>query len=754
MPATFERLGIFKRPFGVFLTIICLGLLPRLSSAQNTSPTNNTNSVVIPPPPNVASFLKVADIPVSTYNGTGQVTIPLYTLEAGDLKIPISISYYNNGLKVTEEASWVGFGWNLNAGGVIHQNIVGNPDPLIPDASRGIAGSPLPIDISAPNNTDLQEPNRLEHGCTFLNDSYAQTIFASSQLVDNGSQLTGGNNEYDQFIYNFGGYSGKFIYPNYPTTAPVMLDRNNIQFKFDGSYFTATTPDGTQYLFTTTGHTVSNPSICSVNTTQTTTSTSWYLTQITSPDGNVATFVYQKYVSSPLPILSQSFSENQIGGNGTYLQTQGFIADINYSQVASSSSLSDNSCYSTSQEDNLILSSITTTNATIVFNTSARTDVDQGLKLDNISIYRTGETTPFKGFAFSYNYFTGSSIYGDWTTDPNVILGSNGVSAGAISTPAVQLRSQRLKLNSVQTLGASGASEPPYQFVYNTSPMPYKTSMAQDLWGYFNGYSNHSLLPDYNNLGYFDSNVPLNLINSDMSSKKMLAMRATVPQYLQAGILKQIINPTGGYTKIYYEPNQYNDLPGLHNQIRDTTLYVTDHAAGSQQIVFTVPDIGYQAVIDNPNPTLTSVNPATITVTLANANNVNCGAGILGYNSGQNNTNGLYAVLQIWDPVHSVWNPPTQNNIFDFTSTQWQNPPCSGQIVYSSAIPESLVPGQYRIVVNFPDNETGGLPEPSASASIHYKYINTQTYPNYGGGLRIKSEAEYTDANHIANQKI
>jgi hypothetical protein len=740
----FSRIIILSALLGFFTSAI----------AQNASPINNTNSNIIPPPPNVASFLKVADLPVSAYNGTGQVTIPLYTLEIGDLKVPISASYYNNGLKVNEEASWIGFGWNLNAGGVIHQNIVGNPDPVYAGSPHASASGPLPLDMPPISNSDIQQGNRLEHGCTFLDNNYNQQLFTTSQLVDNGFN-TLGNKEYDLYLYNFGGYSGKFIYPNYPTTAPVLLDRNNIKFEYDGVNYTATTPDGAQYVFSSIGRTDTNKGgSCGTNI-GTATSYSWYLTKITSPNGNTVTFVYSRFTSNSLPSLSQSYTESAIGGSGNYLQSQGFVNDFNISENPGSSGLTDNTTYSTSQQENLILDSIKSANATIVFKKSAREDVSQGVKLDNISIFRTGESTPFRGINFNYDYFLGSTLFGDWTTNSNVQLNCGGQGTQSLPSLTLAQRSERLKLKSIQVLGSNSQSEPPYQFIYDSSPLPYKTSLAQDLWGYFNGENNNSLLPDYSQMGYFDNNVPINLINGDFKYKKKLAVRKAAPRYMQAGILKQIINPTGGYTKFTYEPNHFSDLPASSNQIRDTTLYVTDSKVGNQQIIFTVPDIGYQgSVYVNGAQTVTSVNPAFITVTLASPNSpCICGPGISGYVSSSSNPNGLYAILEQWDAVNSVWSH-TENNIFDFVHSQWQNPTCSNQIVYSSTIPESLVPGKYRIVVSYPDSQTGGLPQPSASASIQYKYISSQQYLNYGGGLRVKSVVEHTDATHIYNQKV
>ena len=78
--------------------------------------------------PNSASFNKFIDHPVSLYNGTPEVSVPIYTLIDGAIEIPIVLRYNTSGVKVSEEAGWVGLGWNLNVGGLITQNVIGEYD--------------------------------------------------------------------------------------------------------------------------------------------------------------------------------------------------------------------------------------------------------------------------------------------------------------------------------------------------------------------------------------------------------------------------------------------------------------------------------------------------------------------------------------------------------------------------------------------------------------------------------------------------
>lgn len=111
---------------------------------------------------------------VSLYTGVPQISIPIYDIEVGDYKLPVSLQYYAGGIRVAQEASRIGLGWNLQAGGVItrsvsdlddlHYDIYCNEDDIsIPDSDL--------LDIPL-NNTSINEP--------------------------------------DIFIYNFAGYKGRF----------------------------------------------------------------------------------------------------------------------------------------------------------------------------------------------------------------------------------------------------------------------------------------------------------------------------------------------------------------------------------------------------------------------------------------------------------------------------------------------------------------------------------------------------------------
>lgn len=58
--------------------------------------------------PNQWSFYKYIEHPVNLFNGAQDISIELYTLKDGPISIPLTLRYNTSGIKVKEEASWVG----------------------------------------------------------------------------------------------------------------------------------------------------------------------------------------------------------------------------------------------------------------------------------------------------------------------------------------------------------------------------------------------------------------------------------------------------------------------------------------------------------------------------------------------------------------------------------------------------------------------------------------------------------------------
>ena len=112
------------------LSLYCVLCLANSKYSIAQTPGNAFNQMASLPlqAPQAASLSKYAEYPVSYYNGLATISLPIYTIEYADISVPISLNYHGGGIKVSEEASWVGLGWTLNAGGVISHDIKGGDD--------------------------------------------------------------------------------------------------------------------------------------------------------------------------------------------------------------------------------------------------------------------------------------------------------------------------------------------------------------------------------------------------------------------------------------------------------------------------------------------------------------------------------------------------------------------------------------------------------------------------------------------------
>ncbi|MES2731988.1 MAG: hypothetical protein V4714_09575, partial [Bacteroidota bacterium] len=191
------------------------------------------------PSPNVASLGKYVETPVSTFNGLPSVSVPIYEIKCGDITVPISLSYHAGGIKTTEEASWVGLGWSLNAGGVISHQVQGKDDQYI-----GSADFNSIFPTSQVNQYNAAASNIKWYGCTPYNQ-YGNFWSTTDFFTLIGESRKDG--QPDLYTYNFGNYSGKYIQFGYTNYADI--NRNNIQFINYADSIVAITPEGYKYSF-------------------------------------------------------------------------------------------------------------------------------------------------------------------------------------------------------------------------------------------------------------------------------------------------------------------------------------------------------------------------------------------------------------------------------------------------------------------------------------------------------------------------
>ena len=673
--------------------------------------------------PQAASLSKYVEFPVSYYNGLSQISLPIYEIKSGDISVPISLSYHGGGIKVQEEASWVGLGWSLNAGGVISHDIKGEDD----DYSVNHPFNQVYPDANKNNYAGEYAFAQSRTSCATIYDQ-APSAYACNNLY---TVLNGGNSvdgEPDIYGYNFGNYSGKFFSGNGQF---VDLSHNNIQFlQQAGTSFTALTPDGFTYTFSAVEKSWAYP-------TPHVTYTAYYLTQIKSPKGRVVTFQYKSFKamidehdqagqvvwSNQYPNLGYAW-----GNDGTVMQlpalSENYLAyqylQGNLSGSQAAVGVPDkpglNQTYYSTTSTNLFLDKIIFDNGYINFVKSPRNDL-YGVKLDAINIY-TSANLLVKSVPFSYSYFT-SNMGDDDLYDHNKVKNVGVYNANIDYYPS-GYRYNRLKLLNV--LIEANAHSFDYYEGDQYSTLPYKTSFNQDFWGYYNGRKgNNSLVPDYA-LTSTQVSLPVQL------SGWQGANRIPDDNFIRAGSLKRINYPTGGYADFSYEMNQFDNLSAQQQTTYRQATYGGYDAGGigAQKFYFTV----------------TSQVQCNITGGLycngmqdMNASTYNCGCRFCSGGT----PDALYAMIEQVDPATHNLITHYSNWEFDISKDAVKN--AGGSINMPN---QSLPAGTYCITVNYPDqhNPPGDLTN-NRRAELYmsfYEPVAGQTNSiGLGGGLRVKS---------------
>lgn len=98
-------------------TLLLLSVM--ISGYSQTTNEDNKALKVFPSSPDAYSLGTYGNINIGEYTGTMMQDIPLYSYAVGDIKVPVSLKYSSNGVKVDDYTTVAGLGWTLSANGVI-----------------------------------------------------------------------------------------------------------------------------------------------------------------------------------------------------------------------------------------------------------------------------------------------------------------------------------------------------------------------------------------------------------------------------------------------------------------------------------------------------------------------------------------------------------------------------------------------------------------------------------------------------------
>lgn len=481
------------------ILVLQLMLLTQFVAGQIAAFQNNSSTSeaflrkIVPPSPTAASLGKYGDQQINMFSGTASVNIPIYEIKANSISIPLSLSYSSSGLKVTEAASWVGLGWTLNGMGVVTRVVRGSADFAGSKDYFNIRTFPLPLTYSRTSNSAW--------GYLLAN-------------LDNNNF----DPEPDLYIVHAAGLSLKFYYDRYKRIQTIPYN-NSIKIKYDNTnqQYVITDDSGNTYYFGG-----SNANETSYPEGAASYISSWYLTKISSSEGNEINLSYT--VGSNF-ILQDQFTETEevkvIGSTGLCASptASGDVRQFNKQSIRP--------CF---------LNNIQTDNEIVYFirDVSERADQPGDYALKEIKVYSRSSGKYINNYNFTYSYFPQVSqlCWGEQNSFP----------AHTHDHAAV---CKRLRLDNFAEKGLEGNTSgfKTYQFQYSNKAVPARCSLDQDHWGYYNGANNMSLLPKVSDVNF-------------QSSTNNAQSREASASFGDAGLLQRVIYPTGGETNFEYEPNE------------------------------------------------------------------------------------------------------------------------------------------------------------------------------------------------------
>jgi YD repeat-containing protein len=471
-----------------YILVALFGLsIESISFAQTTSAFEHSANI-LPPSPTATELGKYGLVPVGFSTGTPSIQIPLHQFATKHLSVPLTLTYSSSGVKVDQLASWVGMNWSLESGGVITRVV------------RDVADDDANYELY-PENFNSNNPQALE---------YLQRC-ADEQFFDS---------EPDLFTFNFSGYTGKFLFDR--SGKAIVMPFQNIKISrsldtsTEESVFTITTPDGIIYTFgeSETSKTGSVGAECG-RSYEHKRETSWYLTQVSHPTGEVIYLEYEGSVYSYPFGVTQNITRKLARTGSVSVETQ--CPD-------QPSSTCVNTMYITGRYLKRIWSS---SFGEIEFvATKTRTDLDD-YKLDGINI-KSAANVLLKSFSFDYTFSTATQYSNSLTTE--------------------ELK-HRMFLTAVHEKDSNGTGIRSHSFEYNDiNGLPPRLSFAQDHWGYFNGRTNQYFVP-----------VDAQEIRDEFGRKVFTGIGGNrePAAVCNKGLLTKVTYPTGGFTTLLYEPNTY-----------------------------------------------------------------------------------------------------------------------------------------------------------------------------------------------------
>lgn len=507
--------------------------------------------------PNVANLGVYGEIPITPFTGTPNISIPLYELNLEGLKFPITLSYHSGSVKPDQHPSWVGLGWTLNAGGVIYRTINEGPDEysapgiFFDYTHRGYYFQHSILDNDSWNNADYLKER-------------ARTTYT-----------TYWDRAPDEFSFQFLEYSGKFWLSEkgewkVQCSKPIKVEfngnfvdipkdlhwppnemRRNQTPTFAG--FTLIDEKGNRFEFGYTSSAIEYSKKFFKQGLDIWFANAWHLTGIVLANGQNVRLNYERgaYIdqlySSYMRVLDQegknpkwsscnsSFASSQdmtINGellSPVYLESiNGENEDLEFNRTLSN----DLRVQSSKYHDYFTSMKLWPAFNLLMYDLNPEQKEDLDGCLSKLKWYKLSDITVERK-----NGYPNMHLVLDYDENPN----------------------QRLILKSIREEDMQHArTAKKYSFEYNRPDMlPPYLSNETDHWGYYN--AREASIMDLD--GYY-------------------AKKEANPNCASLGLLTKITYPTGGYTRLVFEPHQYSKNLKLNRWEGCFTENVDKYAGG------------------------------------------------------------------------------------------------------------------------------------------------------------------------------
>ena len=490
------------------------------------------------PSPEAISRIKHIARPTGLYTGIPEIAIPVWNNSM--CSYAINLRYHAGGIQMNELASSVGLGWSLETGSVIARVVRGLPDDL---AEKGYLYLPEDLKVVYDMNFDELVTNYNINfagfdalyniqcpGCFDLKDT---TINHIGDLYDPAPDI---------FYYNLNGMTGKFVFDQ--DGKIVTIPRSNLSiipgYSDNGeiAYFIIKTAQGVSYKF----------------------------------------------------YMPERITINSIGGNQETGENPETEVDLGYTKYNSAWHLGDGMTISrgeVSYEYNTVTSTLYRDLYQFKYTNQTGQEVTDvvhaNLTIERPQIIRISDANSVAEFTYgANNELTQISISGVY---PNIdpvekckVADIQFIYDEFTSSTFTVDRKRRLSKVKIGRLGEGEETDvfDVYQLSYDTTIiLPVEYSVEQDLWGFYNGNSETTLLPELNYINEKYESIGITT-PADISGADRTANSATI----EAGMLVKIENPQGGITEYDYEPQSFyyssQNITGGGVRIKSISYYDQD----------------------------------------------------------------------------------------------------------------------------------------------------------------------------------